>query len=440
MNIHIHNIPRIEGHLSLYIELDEQLRKCNSVTAKAVEGPRFFEILLCHRKYYEVPLISSRICGVCGYAHTICAAKAVENAMDIEVSENTTYLRELALKLNTIESHILHAIVFMLPDYYGEKYSIIKSIKFEHSIRDLLYLKSIAGKILKVIFGDRVHARNIIPGGIVHLDNSVYGQAKDLANEMVKNLSAINEILYNFSKLVNNTKYYMPSYDSNFVALKNSYYKYFINGDISINNAFAISPREYKKYFIESSVSYSTSKKILLLGNETFMVGALSRINININNLCKEARELLTQIEIEIPSTNPFLIPMAQLIEIYDSVLKVYELIDKVKLVSEYNRIKPRDGEGYAAIEAPRGLLYYHVKLNREGTIDLIDIVTPTTQNIADMERCIKYSINHLLSSVRKTEMKNIVNIIKDLSETIVRSYDPCISCAVHIVLLKNNG
>jgi len=58
--------------------------------------------------------------------------------------------------------------------------------------------------------------------------------------------------------------------------------------------------------------------------------------------------------------------------------------------------VKNRTGQGIGAMEAPRGTLFYDVKI-KDGIVEKVNIITPTAQNIANLEdhnysHCSKHS------------------------------------------------
>ena len=87
----------------------------------------------------------------------------------------------------------------------------------------------------------------------------------------------------------------------------------------------------------------------------------------------------------------------------------------------------PRSGTGTAAIEAPRGLLVHTYTLDEKGQVTEGNITTPTAMNLADMERTLRGMADVLIKDTTD---------IKPALETLVRAYDPCISCSVHIMTL----
>ncbi len=426
----IKSIPRIEGHLGVEIEVDEEKRICKRALVRVFEGSRCFEALMLNRRYDEIPYIASRICGVCGYAHTVCAAKALIDIVknNSEISEdhlwNLYNYWELALLLNAMDSHLLHTIVLMHLDYglYSKESLLDKLLKFRYSI----------GKLLTLIYGDRVHPRNI------WLDRIILENMKMNKLEIVNYLDTIDryrkyivEALYYISKYVSEKLSFLTLPNTVFVALKPSDPRhYYIDGIIAVNNSVKIDYRDYRKYFIEKSRRESTSKETLLYGSEAFIVGALSRLNTSYELLSNDAKSIASDIGFKMPNTNPIYMPIAQLIEVYNGSIELQSLVSEVMHLSSLDKgFEPR-GQGIGVIEAPRGLLYYNISIGAKGLIDYIDIVTPTAHNLADMEERVRAIVNNMLNNGLKD-----IDMVKKTVEFLVRSYDPCVSCAVHVIV-----
>jgi len=81
-------------------------------------------------------------------------------------------------------------------------------------------------------------------------------------------------------------------------------------------------------------------------------------------------------------------------------------------------------GTGTGLVEAPRGLLIHHYGVDDLGRIAAVDILTPTAINQAAMEA-------QLLADLADVQDEAALS---SAAERIVRAYDPCISCAVHVL------
>ena len=108
-------ITRIEGHLRVEVEVDEQ----NIVREAYASGQLFrgLEIILQDRDPRDVGLIAGRICGVCTNSHFRVAISAVENAYDIKVPKNAQIIRDLMSMALFIQDHVVHFYQLHLLDF-----------------------------------------------------------------------------------------------------------------------------------------------------------------------------------------------------------------------------------------------------------------------------------------------------------------------------------
>ncbi len=117
VNINVHHVTRIEGHGN--IVLNATNGKIEKLEWQVPEAPRFFEAMVRGRSYEDIQIIVSRICGICSISHSLAATKAVENAMGIQVSEQTDKIRLLMHYSEQLQSHVLHVGYLVAPDLFG---------------------------------------------------------------------------------------------------------------------------------------------------------------------------------------------------------------------------------------------------------------------------------------------------------------------------------
>jgi sulfhydrogenase subunit alpha len=92
-----------------------------------------------------------------------------------------------------------------------------------------------------------------------------------------------------------------------------------------------------------------------------------------------------------------------------------------------------RAGRGIAAVEVPRGTLFHEYELDAEGRVVAANIITPTAQNLANVERDLRRAVENLLTA---RPVGGDEELRLDLS-MVARAYDPCISCSVHVVRIE---
>ena len=111
-------VTRIEGHMKVEIAIDTNGGQQQIVDAHCT-GTLFrgFETLLNGRSPLDAPIITQRICGVCPISHGQAAVQALENVSNWLPPTNARLLRNLTLGANFLQSHILHFYLLAALDY-----------------------------------------------------------------------------------------------------------------------------------------------------------------------------------------------------------------------------------------------------------------------------------------------------------------------------------
>src|SRR5271166_1678302 len=107
-------VTRIEGHAKIDIFLDEQGHV--SDTHFHVTQVRGFEKFTEGRPFYEMPSITSRICGICPVSHLLASVKACDDIMAVRIPETAAMLRELLHCGQFVQSHALSFFHLSAPD------------------------------------------------------------------------------------------------------------------------------------------------------------------------------------------------------------------------------------------------------------------------------------------------------------------------------------
>jgi coenzyme F420-reducing hydrogenase alpha subunit len=222
--------------------------------------------------------------------------------------------------------------------------------------------------------------------------------------------------------------------ETEYLALKSSEEYAFYEGDQIASSDGGLTPVEnYKDKVCEKIVSHSSAKHCNS-NRESLMVGALSRININYEQLTKKAKKAAADMNLNIPCFNPYMNNVAQIVEAIHCVEASISLIDELLkngLKEENRSFKIKSGRGVGACEVPRGTLYHDYEIDSNGTITKANLIIPTGQNLKNIEMDLEALIPNIIDKT-KEEITLAV-------EMLVRAYDPCISCSTHFmnVVLK---
>jgi sulfhydrogenase subunit alpha len=424
--ISIPHLGRVEGHGGIEVEITQG--KITRVNLDIFEGSRFYEVLIVGKKFTEISSIVSRVCGICSAVHTLTSQMATENALGIKVTQRTEFLRSLLLHGGAIESHALHLGCLVLPDLlrYDGPLSMAKDYPAEVTIA--LNLKKLGNQIQELIGGRAIHPINAIVGGFGKAPTKT--ELENLNSELEKGLSLSDKMLELFSKIK------LPEYTDHvgiYAALEPRDEQYSYLGDNILTSDGLSRPLiDFRKICHEKVVSHSTAKQSLY-NSKPFMVGSLARINLNSKYLSGKAREAQQMLLPNLPSHNSIYNNYAQMIELIYSIERSQQLI---KFLFEEGfehedslKYEIHAGKGVGAIEAPRGTLYHYYEFDDEGRILDADIITPTAQNLANVEKDMRGAVEKLLDQPQEAMRSSL--------EHIARAYDPCISCATHLVKLK---
>ncbi|WP_298445460.1 nickel-dependent hydrogenase large subunit [uncultured Ferrimonas sp.] len=99
-------ITRIEGHLRVEVEVDENNVITDAWTASTLW--RGIETIMKGRSPMDAGLLVQRICGVCTYSHYRAGIEAVEDAIGLTIPKNAEYLRTLMQQALYMHDHVVH--------------------------------------------------------------------------------------------------------------------------------------------------------------------------------------------------------------------------------------------------------------------------------------------------------------------------------------------
>ncbi|MFH1446801.1 MAG: Ni/Fe hydrogenase subunit alpha [Chloroflexota bacterium] len=425
-DVNVHHITRVEGHGNINVTIKNgAIEKCEW---SIPEAPRFFEAMVMGRSWNELHHITSRICGICSIGHSLASLKATEAALGITISEQDLKLRKLALHAENLQSHILHLGFLVLPDLMGVGSVIPLASTNLSEVKIVLQLHRTANEMSNLICGRTTHPQRLIPGGFSKIPS-----IKDLTilrrklQDSIPNLKAVAEL---FKSLAGN----FPNFkrETEFIALtdQNEYALY--DGAIASSDTGTAPVNEYLAFTNEYIIPHSTAKWAKHV-RESYMVGALARLNINYKRLSPMAQKIAEMFNLKPMCYNPFMNNIAQLVEVVHSVEDSIRLINEfeaegLKTQPDYNKpeIKVKAGKGVGAVEVPRGILFHDYSYNDNGTCTKANCVIPTNQNHGN----ISLDMKALLLEIMDKPQQEIELIL----EMLVRAYDPCISCSTHVV------
>lgn len=378
------------------------------------------------RSFHEAAIITSRICGICSLGHQLTSLVTTEDALGLEISEQTKLLRKLLVHGATLQSNVLHAYFLAAPDFLnvGSVFPLIATHK--DVVLRALRMKRVANDIGDIVSGRAVHPITPVPGGfsripekaeLLEIKRKLLEEALPDGLETVETMKALAGAIPQFER------------ETEYISLKHPDEYALYEGDIFSSDTGATSVRNYLDVTNEYVVNHSTSKHARN-NRSSYFVGALARWNNNQAQLGPEAHAAAEAMSLKANCYNPYMNTIAQVVEavhcILDSVRIIDKLIDNGLKNEKPNQSPTRYGRGIGSTEVPRGILFHDYTYDNKGNIIEANCIIPTGQNLANIDDDMLKLVPEIID---KTKAEITLNL-----EMLVRAYDPCISCSVHML------
>ncbi len=455
--ITIEPVTRVEGHGKVTIYIDEDGNVAQS-RLHIVEF-RGFERFVQGRPYWEAPVLVQRLCGICPVSHHLAAAKALDVIVGAGYGDGLTPTGEKMRRLmhygQMFQSHALHFFHLVSPDLlFGvDGDPAIRNVigvakKFPDLAVQGVMMRKYGQEIIKATAGKKIHGTGAIPGGINrHLtaeekEMFINGPAPLNISKMISWSQEAVNFLKSFHK--NNRQFIdgFATFPSNHLSLVSK------DGGMDLYHGVlrAVDPegkkilhdveyQDYYKYINEEVRDWSYMKFPFLtsLGKKDgwYRVGPLARLNT-----CDYIPTPLAQKEFEEfkaytkgkPNNMSMHMHWARLIELLHSAEMMKELLDDPDLLAGELVVKgQKKDEGVGVIEAPRGTLFHHYRINEEDQITMANLIVSTTNNNQPMNEAVNQAAKQYM-----TGQKKITEPMMNAVEVAIRAYDPCLSCATH--------
>ncbi len=422
LTIKVPVLARVEGAGALLIKIRHG--KIKRAELDIFEPPRLFEQLLVGRDYHEVPDMVARICGICPVAYQMSAVSALEQIFGLDAGPQVQAMRRVFYCGEWIQSHALHIHLLAAPDFLGFDNAPAMARVYPDEVRRGLELQALGNDIIRLFGARSVHPVGACVGGFHHTPDR---QSVELLLEKLHAALPQAESLLRWTAALD-----LPEDDQTFCSVSLAHPQDYpmIGERVVSSNGLDIGIEDFEDHVIEYQVPHSTALHALLKG-DTYLVGPLARMNLHQHRLPPATRQLLADCNIRFPSRNMYHSIIARAAEIHLAVTEAIRLLED-DCDSGDLQVTPqvRAGTGHGASEAPRGLLYHRYEVTDTGTIASARIVPPTSQNQARMEE-------DLVNSLQNYGLLQAADKLQRRAETVIRNYDPCISCATHFLRLK---
>ncbi len=441
-------VSRVEGHGKVTLLLDES-GHVHQVRLHIVEF-RGFEKFIQGRPYWEVPVMVQRLCGICPVSHHLAASKAIDMIVGAKrLTVTAEKIRRLMHYGQMLQSHALHFFYLSSPDLlFGFDSEVgmrnIARVAAEHPdvAKKGVLLRKYGQEVIRATAGKRVHGTGSIPGG-VNKSLSAEDRAtllKDIyqivawsreAVHLIKKLHLANPALYNS----------FGSFRSNIMSLVGNggaldFYHGTLrarddNGRIIFDN---VDYHNYRQYLSEEVKPWSYMKFpfITSLGPEAgwYRVGPLSRVqNCDFipTPLAEAERREFVDFGGGYPVHATLAYHWARMIEMLHSAETIKDLLHDDDIVGgELVTEGEHESRGVGVIEAPRGTLFHHYRVDENDVVTFCNLIVSTTNNNQAMNESIRQVAKRYLDGRQLTE--GLLNHI----EVAIRAFDPCLSCATH--------
>jgi F420-non-reducing hydrogenase large subunit len=451
-------ITRLEGHGKVAIFLDDAGEVANAYLQ--IPELRGFERFCIGRKAEDMPVLTSRICGVCPVAHHFAAAKALDAAFNVEPPSAAKKLRELMYAAYFIYDHTLHFYYLGGPDFVvgpdapPEKRNIIgviEKVGLEVG-KEVIKHRAYGQRMTEIIGGKATHPVCGLPGGMSKaLNEDGRKEIEMMAESSVKfaqfTLKLFHDLVLGNSKYVDMIKSPSYTHKTYYMGLVDKNNKVnFYDGDVRVvdqsgNEFLKFAPKDYLNNVAEHVEEWTYTKmpylkkvgwKGLVDGKDSgiYRVGPLGRLNAS-NGMATP----LAQAEYDVmyktlggkPVHSTLAFHWARLIELLYATERALELSRDPEITSTDIRAKPGEpGEGVGVVEAARGTLYHHYVLDKDALIKDVNMIVATTNNYPAICMSIRDAAKGLIHG------GNVDQGILNKVEMAFRAYDPCFGCATH--------
>jgi len=457
-NIEISPVTRIEGHAKITVQLDDS-GNVNDAHFHVMEI-RGFEKFLEGAAVEEAPRITPRICGICQTAHHLASVKATDQVFGLQPPETAIKLRELMLLGQYIHSHSLHFYFLGAPDLVMGPESdpalrnVVGILKEDPELAKMaIETRKIGQNITAIVGGKPISPVTAIPGGqskgITEEERvKMLEDAKKSVELVEKGFTAAKPLFEQYSEAIE----LLGPIETNFGALSNNGNIEFYDGPAKIidkegNTKYEFAANDYLDYIEEKVQPWSYLKfpylKQVGFPEGNYRVGPLARLNIAKSLPTEKASALFGEYKDKYGiAQNPLLYHYARLIELMYASEKAVQLLEDDSItgtdirqgLSEPLMTKEEatgSGEtkrGVGMIEATRGILIHDYETDAAGFIKRANLIVSTGQNNLSMDIGVRETAKAMIHGEEVSEG------LKNQLEMIVRAYDPCLSCATHMI------
>ncbi|MBP2629135.1 MAG: Ni,Fe-hydrogenase large subunit [Firmicutes bacterium] len=451
-------VTRLSGLLSVELEIDNGYITEANVSSTMYRG---YEYIMRGRHVTDAVYLTQRICGICSTVHGAVASYLLDELYDNDIQENAQYLRNIILAADFLQNHIRHFYFFGLPDFVvmPDRPPFLKQNCFdcrldENDNRRLAghYIEAVKAsekshQLLALFGGKAPHQHSFLHGGVavaptVDKITQALALIGDIREFVQRYMLVDTELISHFYQdyfHIGETPGCFLSFGLFRFGTKNEQVLW--KGGVLENNCLT-EPRldliqediarawfERAKWLGEGEIhpaphkpgAYTWTKGVLYRGRH-FEGGPLARMGMN--GYYQGGTSTMDRIVAR--SLETFLI--TELVEKWLKRLQPGEPPLKQKTELAKNK-------GIAVTDAMRGALLHSAYI-KEAEVEKYDIITPTAWNFSPKDHAgHRGPVETALvgTSIPSAELKYVI------PGRIIRSFDPCLSCATHLFDRRTN-
>ncbi len=448
--INISPLTRIEGHAHITLHLDDE---------GTVEDAKFhltqfrgFEKFCEGRPFFEMPSLTARTCGICPVSHLVASSKACDELLSVTIPPTAAKLRRIMNLAQLAQSHALSFFHLSSPDLllgfdsdpaHRNIFGVLKADP--QMVRDGIRLRQIGQTMIQILGGKKIHPGWMVPGGV---NEPLTAEKRDEMLALVPEGLQIAERTYEFFKHLSGKFKHEAENFGNFHTLflslvtpKGNLEHY--DGVLRMKDASGsiledkVPSTDYQKLIGEAVEPFSYMKspyyKRMGYPQGIYRVGPLARLN-NCDSCgtpcADEALDEFRALQADHLVTSSFHYHYARLVEIIYAMERIQELLEDPEILNDRVRARARGNreEGIGVAEAPRGTLIHHYKIDDDSLMSWMNLIIATGHNNLAMNRSVKQVAQTYVEGNKLQE--GMLNRV----ESVIRCYDPCLSCASHAV------
>jgi len=447
--IAIDPVTRVEGHGKVTLLLDDANR-IHQVRLHIVEF-RGFEVFIEGRPYWEVPVTVQRLCGICPVSHHLAAVKAMDLIAGYgPLPPTAEKLRRLMHYGQIVQSHAVHFFHLASPDLLlgfdsepTRRNIVGVAAAFPEIAKQGVLLRKYGQEVIRHTAGKRIHGTGAVPGG---MNKGLTVAERD---EMRRDIDQMIEWALGAVHMVAALHRTKPEFYNRFGEFDSAMMGMvdadggldFYHGGLRALAADGstifdhVDYSTYEEVLQEDAKSWSYMKfpHIRSLGAEKgwYKVGPLARIQVASRlstSLAEIERRKMATFGNGKPVMGTLFYHWARLVETLHACELIRDLLDDPDILGTDLMADrgERRGEAVGVIEAPRGTLFHHYRVNENDQVTFCNLIVSTTNNNQAMNEAIRAVATRYLDGREVTE--GLLNHI----EVAIRAYDPCLSCATH--------